>query len=99
MNQINSTYNSAAFDERHDKMVRHQVRERGISSQAILEAMRQIPRHLFVPPEQVEVAYADEALPIGEGQTISQPYMVAAMSHALSLNGSERVIEIGTGCG
>ena len=80
-------------------MVARQIAARGIRSQRVLEAMSAVPRHLFVPPEHVSKAYADEPLPIGEGQTISQPYIVAAMTDALSLNGNERVLEIGAGSG
>ena len=61
--------------------------------------MRRVPRHLFVPPEAAGLAYADRALPIAHGQTISQPYMVAVMTEALALRGDERVLEIGTGSG
>ena len=84
--------------ERHE-MVVHQIRDRGIRSLRVLEAMEAVPRHLFVPSQHVAAAYADEPLPIGEGQTISQPFMVAAMADALSLQGPERVLEIGTGSG
>jgi protein-L-isoaspartate(D-aspartate) O-methyltransferase len=84
--------------ERHD-MVARQIRDRGIRSARVLEAMESVPRHLFVPAERVREAYADEPLPIGEGQTISQPFMVAAMAEALSLDGHERVLEVGCGSG
>ena len=80
-------------------MVARQVRGRGIESPRVLEAMSSVPRHLFVPPEHIFRAYADEPLPIGEGQTISQPFMVAAMTAALLLDGRERVLEIGAGSG
>jgi protein-L-isoaspartate(D-aspartate) O-methyltransferase len=80
-------------------MVETQLRKRGISSPRVLEAMAAVPRHQFVPEEFRGHAYADKPLPIGEGQTISQPYMVAAMTEALELTGSERVLEIGTGSG
>lgn len=80
-------------------MVARQIRARGIRDERVLEAMQSIPRHLFVPPAQINAAYADEALPIGEGQTISQPFIVAAMAQALSLHGPERVLEIGGGSG
>jgi protein-L-isoaspartate(D-aspartate) O-methyltransferase len=83
---------------RHD-MVARQVRDRGIRSSRVLNAMEAVPRHLFVPPQHVSAAYADEPLPIGEGQTISQPFMVAVMADALSLEGPERVLEVGAGCG
>jgi protein-L-isoaspartate(D-aspartate) O-methyltransferase len=80
-------------------MVEAQIRKRGVTSQRVLEAMLSVPRHEFVPAEFRSEAYADKPLPIGEGQTISQPYMVAAMTEALELSGSERVLEIGTGSG
>jgi protein-L-isoaspartate(D-aspartate) O-methyltransferase len=80
-------------------MVEMQIRKRGVSSSRVLEAMATVPRHEFVPAEFLSEAYADKPLPIGEGQTISQPYMVAAMAEALELTGSERVLEIGSGCG
>jgi len=80
-------------------MVETQIRKRGVSSPLVLEAMARVPRHEFVPERFRDDAYADKPLPIGEGQTISQPYMVAAMTDALELTGSERVLEIGTGSG
>jgi protein-L-isoaspartate(D-aspartate) O-methyltransferase len=80
-------------------MVETQIRKRGVSSARVLQAMTCVPRHEFVPEKYRELAYADKPLPIGEGQTISQPYMVAAMTEALELTGSERVLEIGTGSG
>lgn len=80
-------------------MVDDQIRKRGISAPAVLEAMLRVPRHEFVPAEFRKEAYSDKPLPIGDGQTISQPYMVAAMTEALELTGSERILEIGTGSG
>jgi len=80
-------------------MVEQQLIPRGITDTRVLEAMRLVPRHMFVEPAMVGHAYQDSALPIGEGQTISQPYMVAKMSQLLELKGDERVLEIGTGCG
>ena len=80
-------------------MVETQIRQRGVSSPRVLEALVAVPRHEFVAMEFRSEAYADKPLPIGEGQTISQPYMVAAMTEALELTGSERVLEIGTGSG
>jgi protein-L-isoaspartate(D-aspartate) O-methyltransferase len=88
----------ASADERR-RMVETQIRKRGVSSVRVLEAMACVPRHEFVPLKFRDDAYADKPLPIGEGQTISQPYMVAAMTEALELTGSERVLEIGTGSG
>src|ERR1700723_4452345 len=87
------------FEAVRQEMVARQIRARGISSQRVLDAMASVPRHLFVSSEQAEHAYGDEPLSIGVGQTISQPFMVAAMSEALSLQGSERVLEVGAGSG
>jgi protein-L-isoaspartate(D-aspartate) O-methyltransferase len=80
-------------------MVEGQIRKRGVASPRVLAAMMEIPRHEFIPAEFRHEAYADKPLPIGEGQTISQPFMVAAMTEALELTGSERVLEVGTGSG
>ena len=85
--------------EKRQVMVEHQLRRRGIRDELVLEAMNQVPRHEFVSPEFAPQAYEDHPLPIGQGQTISQPYMVAAMVEALELKGSERVLEVGTGSG
>jgi protein-L-isoaspartate(D-aspartate) O-methyltransferase len=82
-----------------DRMVTEQLARRGIRDARVLDAMRRVPREIFVPEEHRSRAYADQALPIGEGQTISQPYMVAIMTEALGLRGGERVLEIGTGSG
>ncbi len=80
-------------------MVEWQLRQRGIRDPRVLDALREIPRHEFVPPQLISQAYDDCPLPIGEGQTISQPYMVAAMTEAAELSGSETVLEVGTGSG
>jgi protein-L-isoaspartate(D-aspartate) O-methyltransferase len=80
-------------------MVEEQLRARGIVDQRVLDAMERVPRDLFVPPEQRSRAYDDVALPIGHGQTISQPYMVALICEVLSLRGDERVLDVGTGSG
>jgi protein-L-isoaspartate(D-aspartate) O-methyltransferase len=80
-------------------MVRRQLESRGITDGRVLAAMRRVPRHLFVPAGGRSEAYGDFPLSIGHGQTISQPYMVALMTEALGLRGSERVLEIGTGSG
>jgi len=80
-------------------MVEEQLRRRGISDPRVLEAMGKVPRHLFVLEDYQDSAYEDRPLPIGEGQTISQPYMVAIMTQSLELKGRERVLEIGTGSG
>jgi protein-L-isoaspartate(D-aspartate) O-methyltransferase len=87
------------FAGRRDEMVAVQIESRGIKDARVLAAMRRVPRHLFVPPELRGRAYDDEPLPIGDGQTISQPYIVAYMTEALSLRGQESVLEIGTGSG
>ncbi len=80
-------------------MVEHQIRSRGITNPRVLSAMEGIPRHCFVPEALVSKAYNDHPLPIGQGQTISQPYIVALMTESLELTGGERVLEIGTGSG
>ena len=87
------------FEIARQDMVARQVRDRGIRSQRVLDAMGSVPRHLFVPPQKVSAAYSDEPLAIGERQTISQPFMVAAMADALWLTGNERVLEVGAGSG
>jgi len=87
------------FERQREAMVRYQIEARGITDPRVLEAMRKVPRHLFVPPEYRDAAYEDRPLPIGEGQTISQPYIVALMTEALDLKGDEKVLEIGTGSG
>ena len=81
------------------EMVARQLRGRDITDERVLAAMSTVPRHAFVPAEQRAAAYGDHALPIGHGQTISQPYIVALMTQLLALNGSEKVLEIGTGSG
>jgi protein-L-isoaspartate(D-aspartate) O-methyltransferase len=87
------------YERSRRSMVEEQLVARGIKSKAVLDAMRMIPRHLFVDPAMRAQAYGDNALPIGEKQTISQPYMVALMTEALALTGVEKVLEIGTGSG
>ena len=84
---------------RREAMVERQLRQRGIRDERVLAAMLSVPRHEFVPPESAGEAYDDRPLAIGQGQTISQPFMVAAMAEALRLSGSERVLEIGAGSG
>lgn len=88
-----------SFDEQRRNMVEYQIRRRGGFSERVLNAMLSVPRHEFVPAEAAPLAYTDGPLSIGEGQTISQPFMVAAMTQALELQGHERVLEIGTGSG
>jgi protein-L-isoaspartate(D-aspartate) O-methyltransferase len=87
------------FSAARTAMVEEQLRKRGITSPQVLQAMGTVPRHEFVPPDLQSDAYADKPLPIGKEQTISQPYIVAAMTEALELSGNERVLEIGTGTG
>lgn len=81
------------------RMVEEQIRQRGVRDERVLDAMRRVPRHLFVPRGYEQEAYQDHPIPIGEGQTISQPYVVAAMSEALELQPEDKVLEIGTGSG
>jgi protein-L-isoaspartate(D-aspartate) O-methyltransferase len=85
--------------ELRETMVETQLRKRGVKDERVLQAMAVVPRHEFVPSHSSALAYADEPLAIGGGQTISQPYIVAVMTEALGLCGSERVLEIGTGSG
>lgn len=89
----------AAFAELRARMVERQLRRRGIADERVLAAMATVPREEFVPERYRGRAYADSALPIGEGQTISQPWIVAAICQALELEGAERVLEIGSGSG
>lgn len=93
------TETMADFALARQRMVEEQIAARGITSPRVLDAMREVPRHLFVPEGQRHNAYEDHPLPIGYGQTISQPYMVAAMVDALDLQAQHRVLEIGTGSG
>jgi len=88
-----------AFAEERRLMVETQIRARGVRDERVLGVMGKVPRHLFVPESLRRSAYADEQLPIGEGQTISQPYIVAYMTESLALEGGEKVLEIGTGSG
>jgi protein-L-isoaspartate(D-aspartate) O-methyltransferase len=81
------------------RMVSEQLAARDIKDPRVLAAMGQVPRHLFVPPDLREKAYADHPLPIGQGQTISQPYIVAFMSQAVAIKPGDKVLEIGTGSG
>ena len=88
-----------SYAEQRRDMVASQVERRGIDTPAVLAAMSEVPRHLFVPESSLREAYADTALPIGHGQTISQPYVVALMTELLDLSSDDRVLEIGTGSG
>jgi protein-L-isoaspartate(D-aspartate) O-methyltransferase len=87
------------FDQLRARMVERQLRRRGIGDERVLAAMGAAPREEFVPADRRRRAYEDSALPIGEGQTISQPWIVAAICQALELKGGERVLEVGTGSG
>ena len=92
-------FQSDSFEKKRDRMVLEQIELRGVNDRAVLKAMRKVPRHKFVPDIYVEYAYNDYPLPIGEEQTISQPYIVAYMTAALKLEPSDKVLEIGTGSG
>ena len=94
-----SASDSPELSRLRKKMVEECVAARGIRDPAVLRAMERVPRHLFVPVEHRHLAYSDCPLPIGQNQTISQPYIVALMSELLDLDGSETVLEIGTGSG
>ena len=88
---------SVDFDSARNAMVENQIKRRGIFDRAVLRALLQVPRHLFVEPEFLSRAYSDSALPIKEKQTISQPYIVALMTQSAMLKADHRVLEIGTG--
>src|SRR5436853_1586737 len=90
---------TTSTDARRAHMVERQLRGRGIDDERVLAAMAEVPRHRFLPRELWHEAYADGALPIGEGQTMSQPWIVAFMAQLLELDGDECVLEIGTGSG
>jgi protein-L-isoaspartate(D-aspartate) O-methyltransferase len=90
---------SDILNKKREQMIESQIKARGIEDENLLEAMRKIPRHAFVPSNMQEYAYNDEPLPIGGGQTISQPYIVAYMTNVLGLKKGDKVLEIGTGSG
>ena len=87
------------YETLRQKMVENQIRNRGINNTAVLNAMKKVPRHLFIPENYRDEAYNDYPLPIGYGQTISQPYIVAYMTEAVRPTGNKKVLEIGTGSG
>jgi len=87
------------FKAMREKMVEAQIKARGVKDHRVLSALLKVERHRFVPEEYLNSAYSDQPLPIGEGQTISQPYIVALMTELLELKGEEKVLEIGTGSG
>jgi protein-L-isoaspartate(D-aspartate) O-methyltransferase len=91
--------NSIKYDRQREEMVRRQIQARGVTDLKVLEAMRKVPRHLFVSEALRDQAYGDFPLPIGEQQTISQPYIVAEMTQALQPREEDRILEIGTGSG
>ena len=91
--------NGVEFDTLRQRMVSEQLKARDITDSRVLRAMETVPRHLFVPPEQQQLAYIDGPLPIGEGQTISQPYIVALMTQMVEPREDHRILEVGTGSG
>ena len=99
MATVNGTSKESDYTGARLLMVRSQLQRRGIADARVLQAMREVPRHLFVPLGWRHQAYSDRPLPIGDEQTISQPYMVAIMAQSLALQGHECVLEIGTGSG
>lgn len=90
---------SRKYQRLRESMVQNQIEARGITDSSVLAAMRRVPRHMFVSEALMDQAYADHPLPIGEQQTISQPYIVAHMTQALQVDPADRVLEIGTGSG
>lgn len=90
---------SPGFKKARNHLIQTTIKNRGISDLGVIAAMQAVPRHRFVPPKLLPAAYADRPLPIGEGQTISQPYVVALMTEVLQLSKGQRVLEIGTGSG
>ena len=94
-----SSNSEDAYRRERQRMVEEQLRARGIRSRAVLEAMLRVPRHRFVPAAVTHLAYRDHPLPIGQEQTISQPFIVAYMTEAADISRTERVLEIGTGSG
>ena len=87
------------FKPQREKMVSYQIEKRGIKEKSVLQALKNVPRHLFVSNDLQSLAYTDRPLPIGYGQTISQPYIVALMTELLNLKAGDKVLEIGTGSG
>ncbi|HOT91704.1 MAG TPA: protein-L-isoaspartate(D-aspartate) O-methyltransferase [Anaerolineae bacterium] len=96
---VTPTFDEAALTQERLQMVSETIVSRNVTDPAVLRAMRTVPRHRFVPADYISLAYADHPLPIGYGQTISQPYIVAWMTELLSLQPGEKVLEIGTGSG
>jgi protein-L-isoaspartate(D-aspartate) O-methyltransferase len=96
---MKTLHETASYEAARRAMVEHQIRRRGIRDENVLEAMLAVPRHEFVPGDQLAAAYDDRPLPIGESETISQPYIVAAMTAAAGVRPGDGVLEIGTGSG
>ncbi len=99
MSSLFSRENDSIYDLRREQMVYEQIEKRGVADPLVLEAMRKVPRHLFLPAKYADEAYKDGPLSIGEGQTISQPYVVGSMTAHLHLSPKSKVLEIGTGSG
>jgi protein-L-isoaspartate(D-aspartate) O-methyltransferase len=99
LRRVKNQSSSTNYEKQQEQMVESQLARRGIKDKRVLDAMRQVPRHLFVPKDTRSLAYCDGPLPIGHGQTISQPYIVALMTELLELTGQEKVLELGTGSG
>jgi protein-L-isoaspartate(D-aspartate) O-methyltransferase len=99
MATVNGTRKEPDYTAERLVMIRAQLQRRGITDTRVLQAMQEVPRHAFVPPEWRREAYSDRPLPLADDQTISQPYMVAIMTQSLVLQGHERVLEVGTGSG
>ena len=93
------TSGEVVYDSLRESMVREQIIERGVTDEAVISAMKNVPRHLFVPEEYKSMAYIDSPLPIGRRQTISQPYVVALMTAFLRPDSTDRILEVGTGSG
>ncbi len=96
---LGAGYSEERFYARKENMINSQIKARGVTDERVLKAMHKVERHLFVPLMYRYLSYGDHPLPIGEGQTISQPYIVALMTELLELKGGEKVLEIGTGSG
>jgi protein-L-isoaspartate(D-aspartate) O-methyltransferase len=93
---FNKEMEEMKYSKARKSMVDEQIRRRGVKDERVLQVMQRVPRHEFIPPEFRAEAYEDHPVPIGEGQTISQPYIVALMTECLKLNGDEKVLEVGT---
>jgi len=98
-NNNSALMNDQKYQSLRENMIQNQIISRGIKDKKVLDALRKVPRHIFVDESYKNSAYDDRPLPIGHGQTISQPYIVALMTESLDLSGNEKVLEIGTGSG